>query len=90
MKGVLKTICRFCCCISTRILTNDPQFHLIAHRGYTKNFQENTIEAFQDAINNKNIYGVELDVMQTYDKIPKEVLLMDCVNKVSISKPGTI
>lgn len=42
----------------------------LAHRGYTQKFQENTIEAFQDAILNKDIDGVEFDVMQTLDGVP--------------------
>lgn len=41
---------------------------LLAHRGYTHNYQENTYESFYEAINNKNIDGIEMDLCQTLDK----------------------
>ena len=41
---------------------------LLAHRGYTENFQENTYESFFEAINNMEIDGIEMDVCQTKDK----------------------
>ena len=41
---------------------------LIAHRGLrTENIKENTIEAFQNAIQNKDIAGFEFDVRKTRD-----------------------
>jgi len=43
---------------------------LLAHRGYTKKFQENTLESIQEAINNKYTDGLEFDVMPTLDDIP--------------------
>ncbi len=40
----------------------------IAHRGLrTKTIKENTLEAFQNAIDNKNIAGFEFDVRKTKD-----------------------
>ena len=43
---------------------------LIAHRGlYTSSIKENTIEAFDNALNN-GYDGIELDVRLTKDKVP--------------------
>ncbi len=41
----------------------------LAHRGYTKDYQENTLLACNDAINNKNIDGFEIDVTITNDDV---------------------
>lgn len=41
---------------------------LLAHRGYTRKFQENTMEAYFDIFLQKNIDGIEIDVAQTKDK----------------------
>ena len=41
---------------------------LLAHRGYTKKFQENTYEAFFESLFYTRIDGIELDVCQTADK----------------------
>ena len=58
---------------------------LIAHRGLTNKFyKENTIEAFENAINNKYI-GIELDIRMTKDK--KIVILHDkVINRTSNGK----
>jgi len=41
---------------------------LIAHRGLrTKEIKENTMEAFQNAINTKEIAGFEFDIRKTID-----------------------
>lgn len=41
---------------------------LIAHRGLrSKTIKENTLEAFQNAINNPNIIGFEFDIRKTLD-----------------------
>ena len=42
---------------------------LIAHRGLKMNVKENTIEAFQKAIENPNYVGFECDVRTTKDKV---------------------
>tara|TARA_B100001248_G_C27380374_1_gene456607 strand:+ start:509 stop:1213 length:705 start_codon:yes stop_codon:yes gene_type:complete len=42
---------------------------ILAHRGYTKKFQENTFESFYESLKDMRINGVELDVCQTSDKI---------------------
>ena len=41
---------------------------LLAHRGLTKKFQENTYESFYESLQNMRIDGVELDVCQTSDR----------------------
>ena len=58
---------------------------LIAHRGLTSNvIKENTIEAFQNAINN-NYDGIELDIRMTKDK--EIVVLHDkLINRTSNAK----
>lgn len=40
---------------------------LLAHRGFTKKFQENTFESFFESLQDMRIDGVELDVCQTSD-----------------------
>lgn len=42
---------------------------LVAHRGYAKNYPENSLRAFSEAINCGGKY-IELDVQLTRDKIP--------------------
>jgi glycerophosphoryl diester phosphodiesterase len=41
----------------------------LAHRGYTKNYQENTLLACTSAINNNRIDGFEIDITITNDDI---------------------
>ncbi len=41
----------------------------IAHRGLKENAKENTIEAFQKAIDNPNYIGFECDIRTTKDKV---------------------
>ena len=69
MKELFKKICQFFC-ISTNVLGLNYNTKILAHRGFTKHFQENTLGAFHDAINLDNIAGIEFDVMYTLDKIP--------------------
>ena len=40
---------------------------LLAHRGFTKKFQENTFESFFESLQDMRIDGVELDVCKTSD-----------------------
>ena len=41
---------------------------LLAHRGYTKKFQENTYESYFESLFDTRIDGIEIDVCQTSDK----------------------
>ena len=43
--------------------------NLIAHRGLKQNAKENTIEAFQKAIDSPNYIGFECDIRTTKDKV---------------------